>query len=78
MFEAATGHIDLDCVFDIKFAKGGTSLKSSAGAVVADAPVRGRATDKLFLNWIGEERTWKKGDVISDWQAEINWSIHVH
>jgi hypothetical protein len=79
VFEAATGHIDLDCVFDIKFAKGGHVFEEQRWRyVAADAPVRGRATDKLFLNWIGEERTWKKGDVISDWQAEINWSIHVH
>lgn len=32
---------------------------------------RGRATDKLYLNYLDGERDWKKGQVISTYEAAI-------
>lgn len=35
----------------------------------ATRPERGRATDRLYLNYLGGERAWKKGQVISEFTA---------
>ncbi|MBN2579579.1 MAG: hypothetical protein JXB10_11365 [Pirellulales bacterium] len=33
--------------------------------------VRGRATDELYLNYLGGRRSWKKGEVISQYEARL-------
>ena len=50
-------------------------LKIESGAplhlryTAAARPERGRATDRLYLNDLGGERSWKKGQVISEFAA---------
>ncbi len=43
----------------------------SAFYQAAAEPVRSRATDQLWLNYIGEPAEWQPGQVISDWEATI-------
>jgi len=72
-FEDRSRRIELDDLCDVRFGR-----EQQWKYVVASEPVRGRATDKLFLNVIGEERAWKKGGTISDWKATIKWFPHIH
>jgi hypothetical protein len=39
--------------------------------VAAEGPERGRATDRLFLNYIDEQKTWKAGETISRYEVTI-------
>ena len=41
----------------------------------AKTPERSRATDALALNYLGGDRSWRKGDVISEYQATIRTGI---
>lgn len=37
----------------------------------ATAPDRGRATDHLWLNYLGGPRQWKRGEVLAEWEAVV-------
>ena len=37
----------------------------------ARGPERGRATDRLYLNYVDGEKTWKQGETISRYRAKI-------
>jgi hypothetical protein len=39
--------------------------------VGAKAPVRGRATDALYLNYLGGRRSWRAGEVISQFEVRM-------
>jgi hypothetical protein len=54
---------------------GGLSIESPAPLSAHYAGTkridRGRATDKLYLNYLGGERSWKSGQVISTYEATL-------
>ena len=74
VFEDKTGSLDLDCKFVVVFRESEQRWRY----VTATEPVGGRATDKLLLNFVGDERAWKKNQTMSDWEANIAWNPHGH
>lgn len=43
--------------------------------VGAAKPERARATDRLYLNFVGGERTWKTGEAISRYEVEVRYTL---
>ncbi len=41
----------------------------------ASQPERARATERLYLNYLGGQRAWKKGEAISEWEAVVRVKI---
>ncbi len=39
--------------------------------VGATGPERGRATDRLYLNYLGGKRKWKEGEVLSEYEVTV-------
>ena len=39
--------------------------------ICAVQPSRSRATDLLYLNYVGGERSWRKGETVSEYEAVV-------
>ena len=61
--------VEIDSVFSIR-----SPNPLSIRYIGATKPERGRATDELYLNYHGDEHTWRKGDTISEYEV----TIHCH
>jgi hypothetical protein len=63
-------HIDVDGALGIE-----SSSPLAAQYLGAKKISRGRATDELYLNYLGGERNWKQGQVISIYEATLTPQI---